>query len=98
MHNVVLAEEWKENFRMSQESFLQLCSLLRPFIERKVTSVRAPVDVETQVAVTLYYLSDEGRMRKTANVVGQKVWDCCHQRLEDTSVGGHCTSLVGNIG
>ena len=70
VHNVVLAEEWKENFRMSQESFLQLSSLLRPFIERKVTSARAPVDVETQVAVTLYYLSDEGRMRKTANAFG----------------------------
>ena len=68
--NVVLAEEWKENFRLSKDNFLQLCSLLRPFIERKATPARAPVDVERQVALTLYYLSDEGRLRKTANAFG----------------------------
>ena len=29
-----------------------------------------PVEVERQVAATLYYLSDEGRLRKTANAFG----------------------------
>ena len=56
----MLAEEWKENFRMGKDK-------LRPFIERKVTNMRLPVSVETQVASTIYYLSDEGRPRKTAN-------------------------------
>ncbi len=32
--------------------------------------MRSPVDVEKQVALTLYYLSDEGRLRKTANAFG----------------------------
>ena len=32
--------------------------------------MRKPIDVGTQVALTLYYLSDEGRMRKTANAFG----------------------------
>lgn len=32
--------------------------------------MRAPVDVLTKVACTLYYLSDEGRIRKTANAFG----------------------------
>ena len=32
--------------------------------------MRAPVDVERQVALTLNYLSDEGRLRKTANAFG----------------------------
>ena len=39
-------------------------------IERQVTVMRSPVDVEKQVAITLYYLSDEGRLRKTANSFG----------------------------
>ena len=60
----MLAEEWKENFRMGKD---KLCGELRPFIERKVTNMRLPVSVETQVASTIYYLSDEGRLRKTAN-------------------------------
>ena len=32
--------------------------------------MRTPIEVERQVAVTLYYLSDEGRLRKTANAFG----------------------------
>lgn len=32
--------------------------------------MRSPVDVVKQVALTLYYLSDEGRLRKTANAFG----------------------------
>lgn len=56
-----MEEEWKENFRMSRSSFYELSELLGPFIERKTTHMRCPVSVETQVAVVLYYLSDEGR-------------------------------------
>jgi len=32
--------------------------------------MHSPVEVERQVALTLYYLSDEGRLRKTANSFG----------------------------
>ena len=66
----VVPEEWRENFRMSQDSFTELCTQLRPFIEKKITKMRVPISVETQVAVTLYYLSDEGRYRKVANAFG----------------------------
>jgi len=34
------------------------------------TNMRSPVEVERQVVLTLYYLSDEGRLRKTANAFG----------------------------
>ena len=43
-----------------------------------------PVLVERRVAVTLYYLADEGRMRKVANAFGIgkstlfKVGEMCH--------------------
>jgi len=70
LDGVMLPEEWKENFRMGKDNFHKLCGELRPFIQRKVTNMRLPVPVETQVALTLYYLSDEGRLRKTANAFG----------------------------
>ena len=70
MDDVVVPEEWKENFRMHKENFLKLCAELRPFIEKQVTNMREPVEVERQVAATLYYLSDEVRLRKTANAFG----------------------------
>lgn len=42
----------------------------RPFIEGKGTVMRSSVDVFKQVAVTLYYLSDEGHIRKIVNAFG----------------------------
>ena len=66
---IVVEEEWKENFRMSWVNFLKLCNELRAYIGR-TTIMRTPVDVERQVALTLYYLSDEGRLSKTANAFG----------------------------
>ena len=38
--------------------------------KKEVTNMQAPVKGERQVAATLYYLSDEGRMRKTTNAFG----------------------------
>ena len=37
---------------------------------KKTTSFRVPIAVETRVAITLYYMSDEGRYRKVANAFG----------------------------
>ena len=44
--------------------------MLNPRIERQTAVMRQPVDVEKQVAVTLYYLSDKGHLRKNANSFG----------------------------
>ena len=70
LNNEVPIEEWKDNFRMSRSSFFLLCQKLKPLIQRRTTIMREPVSVETQVALTLYYLSDECRLRKTANSFG----------------------------
>ena len=70
MDNVTVANEWKENFRMSRPIFLELCEDLRPLLKRKSTRMGRPISVETQMAVTLYYSSDEGRYRKVANAFG----------------------------
>lgn len=67
---IVLPEEWRENFRMSRSSLLSLSELLRPYIEGETTVMRSPVCVVKKVACTLYYLADEGRLRKTANAFG----------------------------
>ena len=67
---IVIQGEWRKNFRMSRSSLYELADQLRPYIEGRTTIMRAPVDVVKQVAVTLYYLSNEGRLRKTANAFG----------------------------
>ena len=55
---------------MSKPNFMKLCNLLRPYIEKETTRFRKPLTVETQVAITLYYIADEGRMQKVANAFG----------------------------
>ena len=70
MHNVTVASECQENFRMSKTTFLDLCDDLRPLLEKKTTKMRHPLSVETRVALTLYYLADEGRYCKIANAFG----------------------------
>ena len=69
-NNLTVVEEWQENFRMSRQTFLKLCNELRPHLTKRETIMRKPLDVETQVALTLYYLADEGRYRKVANAFG----------------------------
>ena len=70
VENVVVDDEWRENFRMSKDNFMHLCQELSPFLQKQVTTMRKPISVEKQLAVTLYYLSDEGRFRKVANAFG----------------------------
>ena len=70
INDKVVDDEWKENFRMSKPNFMKLCDQLRPYIEKETTRFRKPLSVETQVAITLYYIADEGRMQKVANAFG----------------------------
>lgn len=48
--NEVVAEKWKENFRMPKESFMVFCDELRAYIQKKDNQFRKAVPVDTQVA------------------------------------------------
>uniref|UniRef100_A0AAY4DIJ9 DDE Tnp4 domain-containing protein n=1 Tax=Denticeps clupeoides TaxID=299321 RepID=A0AAY4DIJ9_9TELE len=69
-NGVVADTEWRENFRMSRAPLFALLEELRPYIEGQMTNMRAPVDPIKKVAMTLYYLSNEGRLRETADAFG----------------------------
>ena len=88
---ISLQDEWRENFRVSRETFDYLCNELRPFLQKKETHLRKPVSVETQVAVTLYYLSDEGRLRKVTNAFGLGSKKHC---IDDYSAGNTCDFIL----
>ena len=70
VNNIVVTSEWRENFRMSKVNFMKLCDKVRPFLQKQSTGMRSAISVEKQVAVTLYYLSDEGKYFKVANGFG----------------------------
>lgn len=67
---VVIREEWKEDFGMSCTSLIKLSEELRSYIEGKSTRMRQPAHVVKKVACTLHYLSNEGRLGKNADAFG----------------------------
>ena len=77
--------EWKSNLRMSKDDFIELVETIRPYRPEKSNQVRTDViSLEKRVAITLYYLKDQGSMRLTANAfgiarctVGQGVYEIC---------------------
>lgn len=70
VNGVVADSEWRENLRMSRDSVVALSEELRPHIEGQTTNMRAPIDPLKRVALTLYYLGDEGGLRQTAEAFG----------------------------
>jgi hypothetical protein len=84
--------EWKKDFRMSPGNFMELCNELRPIIERETTRMKQPLSVETQVGITLYYFSDEGRYRKVANTFG-----VARSSMSKT-VGSVCVAITDFLG
>ena len=66
----VVEEEWRENFRMSRETFQVLWEEINLYIFKNDTRFRNAVPVDKQIGATLYYLSDEGHVRKVANALG----------------------------
>ena len=55
---------------MSEASFYMLYEVLRPHLTKQTSKTWKPVSAETQVAVTLYYLAEEDRMRKVSDSFG----------------------------
>ena len=50
-------EEWKENFRVSPETFTYLCDELKFVLGRQDTQLRHALSVEKRVAIALWRLS-----------------------------------------
>ena len=54
LNGIIVANEWRENFRMTRDTFMTLTEEVRPFLEKRTTVMREPISVETQLAITLY--------------------------------------------
>ena len=63
--------EWKKNLRMDRDVFIALADEIRPYLQPG----RSPrgldvLSVEKQLAMTLYFLKDQGSLSMTANAFG----------------------------
>ena len=48
---------WYEHLRVTRSTFVKLCSMLDPHLRKEVTRLRMPVDIDAQIAVTLWRLA-----------------------------------------
>lgn len=78
LRGISVEEEWYENFRMTRSTFSSICEKLASSLSKQDTCLRKSIPVETQIAVALYYLADEGRYRKAANAFGISRASVCH--------------------
>ena len=63
--------EWRKNLRMDREVFMKIASDLRPYLQpRRSPRGKDVLSVEKQLAMTLYYLKDQGSLAMTANSFG----------------------------
>ena len=75
-------EQWAQNFRMRQKTFDFLCSKLEPTLLAEEILVRQPLNVQTKVAVALYWLASSAEYRTVANLfeIGiSTVFNCVHE-------------------
>ena len=50
-------QDWLDNFSMSKETFLYICSRLSGVLIRQDTVMRCSTSVQQRVAITLWYLA-----------------------------------------
>jgi len=62
------ANLWKDNLRMSQDTFHILCNKLRPYIQKESTNTRPPVTVEERAAVTVWILATNIEYQTLASI------------------------------
>lgn len=72
MWNGIAPEEcWRNNFRMSRDSFINLVAELSPYISPDLTSPNyRALEAGKKVALTLYFLKDTDCLGMTANTFG----------------------------
>ena len=66
-----LEDAWIQNFKMSKTKFLEMVDLIRPYAEERSCWIRRDIiPLEKRVAISLYYLKDQGSLVMTGNSFG----------------------------
>ena len=66
----VTDEQWVENFRMTRQTFNKVCRVLEPDLSPVENNVADAIDVQKQVALTIYWLATPREYRTIGNLFG----------------------------
>ena len=62
-------KEWKQNFRITRETYCYLCDKLQPYLQKQL-AVREPLSVAQGVAITLWRLGTNVEYRTISHLFG----------------------------
>ena len=63
-------KEWRENFRLSKETFMYVVSMVGENVSRKDTKLRKAVSTQKRIAIALYFIGSTAEYRTIANLFG----------------------------
>lgn len=75
-------EQWSQNFRMSEDTFLYLCHRLQTAMEKRDTNFRLCVPIKKRVAIALWKLTTNSELRLVSHLFGvgvTTVWRCVRE-------------------
>ena len=62
-------KEWKQNFRITRETYCYLCDKLQPYLQKQL-AMREPLSVAQRVAITLWRLGTNVEYRTISHLFG----------------------------
>ena len=77
-------KEWRDNFRLSKETFLFIISMVGDSVKRKDTKLRKAISSQKRIAITLYFIGSTAEYRTIANLFGVSKSFVC-QCIKDVS-------------
>ncbi|XP_048345239.1 putative nuclease HARBI1 [Sphaerodactylus townsendi] len=63
-------DQWLHKFRMTQQTFFEIVSVLKGQLLRQRTSMREPIPVEKRIAIAIWYLANRNTYREVQEQFG----------------------------
>ena len=71
-------KEWRENFRLSKETFMYAVSMVGENVSRKDTKLRKAVSTQKRIAIAVYFIGSTAEYRTIANLFGVSTSFVCN--------------------
>ncbi len=84
-------KEWRDNFRLSKETFTYIVSMVGDAVSRKDTKLCKAISSQKRVAITLYFIGSTAEYRTIANLFGVSTCFVC-KCIKDVS-----KAIVGKL-
>ena len=69
-YNILFEQKWREDFRISRNTFFEIVNLVRPSLEKKETHLRKSISIEKRVAIAIWRLASGTSYKEIGRIFG----------------------------